>query len=122
VQASLLLTVPSSLLPDYGLFYNLISTPETAFTEGFLVPKSAFSTEVNKIGITYQSYYQQLGIENPNCGPISDGYYFAVNGGPAYDQFATFRGDKMGGGLQNCLYSASKSSLSYGVGARQVRS
>jgi len=115
-----LLAVPNGLLVDFGLYYNLISTPDSQFSEGFLVPKSAMSSEANKIGITYQSYFQKLSVENVNCAPIVDGYYFAVNGGPPYDQFGVFRSARMSNSLSNCLYSTGASSLVYSVSAREV--
>ncbi len=120
MQASVLLAVPNALLIDFGLYYTLISTPDTQLSEGFLVPKSALSSEVNKIGVTYQSYFQKLSVENVNCVPIVDGYYFAVNGGPPYDQFATFRTARVSDSLNNCLYSTSRSSLAYSASAREV--
>ncbi|KAL6066032.1 hypothetical protein QOT17_009815 [Balamuthia mandrillaris] len=87
-----------SSFADFSPF-RLVSSEEESKEKAFVVPLHWFGTDVNRIGMTKQSWMNHKRCEaSPETSSLT-----AVDGGSRYDQFSKFRGDTVNTLAEGCL-------------------
>ncbi|KAL6078213.1 hypothetical protein QOT17_001816 [Balamuthia mandrillaris] len=86
-----------SSFADFSPF-RLVSSEEESKEKAFVVPLHRFGTDVNRIGITKQSW-----MNHKRCEASPETSLTAVDGGSRYDQFSKFRGDTVNTLAEGCL-------------------